>query len=129
MYIGTDKEAPGVNITGMLYGDANQLLLQIEGAAFIIVYNVDRDLHHPEGDRPDRAAADGRGDAEGRRRRSARRDRLRDRNGGRIARQVRQSHQERLRCTAPELFFLATNPSSCLNQTRIFQMRRFMTVL
>src|SRR5208337_2100302 len=39
-YIGTDKEAPGVNVTGLLYGNANQLLLQAEGAAFIIVYNV-----------------------------------------------------------------------------------------
>jgi Amt family ammonium transporter len=39
-YIGTDKEAPGVNITGLLYGNAGQLLLQAEGAAFIIVYNV-----------------------------------------------------------------------------------------
>jgi Amt family ammonium transporter len=39
-YIGTDKEAPGVNITGLLYGNASQLLLQIEGAAFIIIYNV-----------------------------------------------------------------------------------------
>ncbi len=40
MYIGTDKEAPGVNITGLLYGNAQQLVLQAEGAAFIIVYNV-----------------------------------------------------------------------------------------
>ena len=40
MYIGTDKEAPGVNVTGLLYGNARQLLLQAEGAAFIIVYNV-----------------------------------------------------------------------------------------
>src|ERR1700726_3836120 len=40
MYIGTDKEAPGVNVTGLLYGNAPQLLLQLEGAAFIIVYNV-----------------------------------------------------------------------------------------
>jgi Amt family ammonium transporter len=40
MYIGTDKEAPGVNVTGWLYGNASQLLLQAEGAAFIIVYNV-----------------------------------------------------------------------------------------
>src|ERR1700681_4976002 len=39
-YIGTDKEAPGINITGLLYGNAPQLLLQAEGAAFIIVYNV-----------------------------------------------------------------------------------------
>ena len=40
LYIGTDKEAPGVNVTGLLYGNAPQLLLQAEGAAFIIVYNV-----------------------------------------------------------------------------------------
>jgi Amt family ammonium transporter len=39
-YIGTDKDAPGVNVTGLLYGNAPQLLLQLEGAAFIIVYNV-----------------------------------------------------------------------------------------
>ncbi len=39
-YIGTDKDAPGVNITGWLYGNPGQLLLQAEGAAFIIVYNV-----------------------------------------------------------------------------------------
>jgi Amt family ammonium transporter len=39
-YIGTEKEAPGVNVTGWLYGNADQLLLQAEGAAFIIVYNV-----------------------------------------------------------------------------------------
>jgi Amt family ammonium transporter len=40
MYIGTDKEAPGVNVTGWLYGNAGQLLLQAEGAAFIIIYNA-----------------------------------------------------------------------------------------
>jgi ammonium transporter, Amt family len=39
-YIGTDKEAPGINVTGLLYGNAHQLLLQAEGAAFIIVYNA-----------------------------------------------------------------------------------------
>ncbi len=39
-YIGTDKDAPGVSITGWLYGNPSQLLLQAEGAAFIIVYNV-----------------------------------------------------------------------------------------
>src|SRR6202021_1406325 len=40
-YIGTDKEAPGVSVTGFLYGDTgNQLLLQLEGAAFIIIYNA-----------------------------------------------------------------------------------------
>ncbi|MFY9762420.1 MAG: ammonium transporter [Xanthobacteraceae bacterium] len=39
-YIGTDKDAPGVSITGWLYGNPTQLLLQAEGAAFIIVYNV-----------------------------------------------------------------------------------------
>jgi Amt family ammonium transporter len=40
VYIGTDKDAPGVNITGLLYGNPQQLLLQVYGAAFIIVYNV-----------------------------------------------------------------------------------------
>jgi Amt family ammonium transporter len=40
-YIGTEKEAPGVSVTGLLYGDTgNQLLLQLEGAAFIIIYNA-----------------------------------------------------------------------------------------
>src|SRR5271156_3906870 len=39
-YIGTDKEAPGVNVTGLFFGNPGQLLLQIYGAAFIIVYNV-----------------------------------------------------------------------------------------
>ena len=40
-YIGTDKEAPGVSVTGLLYGDTGtQLLAQIEAAAFIIVYNA-----------------------------------------------------------------------------------------
>ncbi len=39
-YIGTDKEAPGVNVTGLLYGNPKQLLLQFYGAAFIIIYNV-----------------------------------------------------------------------------------------
>jgi Amt family ammonium transporter len=39
-YIGTDKEAPGVNVTGLIYGNAGQLLLQLEGALFIIAYNV-----------------------------------------------------------------------------------------
>src|SRR6202163_4174743 len=40
MYLGTDKEAPGLSVTGWLYGNAPQLLLQAEGAAFIIVYNA-----------------------------------------------------------------------------------------
>jgi ammonium transporter, Amt family len=39
-YIGTDKDAPGVNVTGLIYGNPGQLLLQAEGAAFIIVFNV-----------------------------------------------------------------------------------------
>lgn len=39
-YIGTDKDAPGVSITGLLSGNPHQLLVQIYGAAFIIVYNV-----------------------------------------------------------------------------------------
>jgi ammonium transporter, Amt family len=39
-YIGTDKEAPGVNVTGWLYGNPGQILVQLEGAAFIIVYDA-----------------------------------------------------------------------------------------
>src|SRR6201987_469580 len=40
-YIGTDKEAPGVSVTGLFYGDTGtQLLAQLEGAAFIIIYNA-----------------------------------------------------------------------------------------
>ena len=40
-YIGTDKDAPGVSVTGLIYGDGgHQLLLQVYGAAFIIAYNV-----------------------------------------------------------------------------------------
>jgi ammonium transporter, Amt family len=40
-YIGTDKEAPGVSVTGLLYGDSgHQLLMQLYGAAFIIVFNA-----------------------------------------------------------------------------------------
>src|SRR6516162_4748916 len=40
-YIGTEKDAPGVSVTGLLYGDTgNQLLLQLAGAAFIIVFNA-----------------------------------------------------------------------------------------
>jgi len=40
LYIGTDKDAPGVNITGLLYGNPSQLWIQVAGAAFIIVYNA-----------------------------------------------------------------------------------------
>jgi Amt family ammonium transporter len=39
-YIGTDKDAPGVSVTGLLYGNPSQLLIQAEAAAFIIVYNI-----------------------------------------------------------------------------------------
>jgi Amt family ammonium transporter len=39
-YIGTEKDAPGVNVTGLLYGNPKQLLLQLEGALFIIVFNA-----------------------------------------------------------------------------------------
>jgi ammonium transporter, Amt family len=39
-YIGTDKDAPGVNVTGWLYGNPHQLLLQLYGGLFIIVYNA-----------------------------------------------------------------------------------------
>jgi Amt family ammonium transporter len=41
MYIGTEKDAPGVSVTGLLYGDpGTQLGVQIAAAAFIIVYNA-----------------------------------------------------------------------------------------
>jgi Amt family ammonium transporter len=40
MYIGTDKEAPGFSVSGLLYGNPGQLLLQTEAAAFIILYNA-----------------------------------------------------------------------------------------
>jgi ammonium transporter, Amt family len=39
-YIGTGKDAPGVSGTGLLYGNAHQLLIQAEAAAFIIVLNI-----------------------------------------------------------------------------------------
>jgi ammonium transporter, Amt family len=40
VYVGTDKEAPGVSTTGWLYGNFQQLVLQVEAALFIIVLNV-----------------------------------------------------------------------------------------
>jgi len=41
VYVGTGKDAPGVSISSLLYGGGmHQLILQLEGAAFIIVYNV-----------------------------------------------------------------------------------------
>src|SRR5487761_1364994 len=41
MYIGTEKDAPGVSIGGLFYtGDVHQFVLQIYGAAFIIAYTV-----------------------------------------------------------------------------------------
>ncbi|HEY1751912.1 MAG TPA: ammonium transporter [Caulobacteraceae bacterium] len=41
-YIGTDKEAPGVSVTGVLYGPAGwtQLLHQFGAAVFIIAFNA-----------------------------------------------------------------------------------------
>src|ERR1700693_198118 len=40
-YIGTEKDAPGVSVTGLLYGDpGHQLVFQIIGALFIIAYNA-----------------------------------------------------------------------------------------
>ncbi len=39
-YIGTGKDAPGVSVTGLIYGNPHQFLLQIEGALFIIAFNV-----------------------------------------------------------------------------------------
>ena len=40
VYVGTGKDAPGVNVTGWLYGNFHQFILQIYGALFIIVINV-----------------------------------------------------------------------------------------
>ncbi len=40
VYVGTEKEAPGVSTTGWLYGNFPQLVLQVEAAAFIIVLNI-----------------------------------------------------------------------------------------
>jgi ammonium transporter, Amt family len=40
VYIGTEKDAPGVSTTGLLYGNFHQFVLQIEAAIFIIVFNV-----------------------------------------------------------------------------------------
>ncbi len=39
-YIGTGKDAPGVNVTGWAYGNFHQFVLQCYAAAFIIVYNA-----------------------------------------------------------------------------------------
>ena len=39
-YIGTDKDAPGVSVTGLLNGNPHQLLLQLYGALFLIVFNA-----------------------------------------------------------------------------------------
>src|SRR5271169_750329 len=39
-YIGTEKDAPGVNGTGWFYGSFHQFMLQVYAAAFIIVLNV-----------------------------------------------------------------------------------------
>src|ERR1700688_3762455 len=40
LYIGTEKDAPGVSTTGWLYGNFQQFVLQLEAAAFIIVFNA-----------------------------------------------------------------------------------------
>jgi Amt family ammonium transporter len=40
LYIGTEKDAPGVSTTGWLYGNFQQFVLQVEAAAFIIVFNA-----------------------------------------------------------------------------------------
>jgi ammonium transporter, Amt family len=40
VYLGTDKEAPGVSSTGWLHGNFHQFLLQIYAALFIIALNV-----------------------------------------------------------------------------------------
>jgi ammonium transporter, Amt family len=40
VYIGTEKDAPGVSVTGWLYGNFQQVILQVEAAVFIIVLNI-----------------------------------------------------------------------------------------
>ena len=107
-YIGTDKEAPGVNVTGLFFGNPGQLLLQIYGAAVHHRLQRDRNLHHPQGDLVHRAAAHGRRDAESWRRRRSRRDRLCDRSGGRVVGCVewRVSRGRRRRVMRPAPFFL-----------------------
>jgi ammonium transporter, Amt family len=40
-YVGTEKDAPGISVTGLLYGDSGkQFLMQLLAAAFIIVFNA-----------------------------------------------------------------------------------------
>jgi len=40
LYIGTDKDAPGINATGWYYGNFTQLKYQVIAALFIIVLNA-----------------------------------------------------------------------------------------
>jgi ammonium transporter, Amt family len=41
IYIGTEKEAPGISVTGLLYGGGfTQLVLQLYAALFMIGYNA-----------------------------------------------------------------------------------------
>ena len=82
MYIGTDKEAPGFSVTGLLYGNFQQLVLQAEGAAFIIVYNVIATFIILKVISIFVPLAHGRGNIEGRRRCRSRRDRVCDRRRG-----------------------------------------------
>ena len=39
-YIGTDKDAPGVSVTGWAYGNFRQFLLQLYAALFVIAVNI-----------------------------------------------------------------------------------------
>ncbi|MGH7104132.1 MAG: hypothetical protein ACREFJ_17250, partial [Acetobacteraceae bacterium] len=39
-YAGTAKDTPGVGVTGLIYGNPHQLVLQIYGALFIIAFNA-----------------------------------------------------------------------------------------
>ena len=84
-YIGTDKDAPGRQ---RHRPDLRQLPpASAAGLRRAVHHRLQRHrhLHHPQGDLVHHAAAHGRGDAEGRRRRGARRDRLRDRRRRRVA--------------------------------------------
>ena len=110
-YIGTDKEAPSVNVTGLFFGNPGQLLLQVySSAAFIIVYNaiatyiilkvISFIVPLPHGRR----------DAEDCwRRRRSRRDRLCNPGGGRVVscvRMARVSQEASPRNAAPPFPFV-----------------------
>jgi Ammonium Transporter Family len=67
LYIGTEKDAPGINATGWYYGNFTQFKYQAIAALFIIVFNAIMTFVITQGHRDDRSAADGRENAGNRR--------------------------------------------------------------